>query len=88
MSQNDLEIQELSPLSALEIRHEIERRGFSIAELARRWKTNRQQLSAIINRHPHYVSPALRGKLAKFLGVDISRISNEPVRREDEARAA
>ncbi|MGI8655441.1 MAG: hypothetical protein ACR2LC_09505 [Pyrinomonadaceae bacterium] len=88
MPQINVEIQVLEPLSPLEIRHEIERRGDSIASLARDWKTNRQQLSALINRHPHYVSPRLRALLAEYLNVEVSQVGNEPARQPDEAKAA
>jgi lambda repressor-like predicted transcriptional regulator len=66
------------PLSPVEIKVEILKRGDTLAGLAKRWGTSRSKLSRVVNRSGQFVYPHIRRKLARYLKVSISEVGREP----------
>jgi lambda repressor-like predicted transcriptional regulator len=75
-------------LSPLQIKVELLKRGDSVAALARRWKTTREIVSRVIHRDGKYVYPEVRQKLARYLGVSISEVGQDPKRSKKVRRKA
>lgn len=75
-------------LSSTEIKIRLLRRGVTAATLAEDWQIPRENLSRVINRTPGFVFPAIRQKLADFLGVPVSAVGRETSRSVNVARAA
>ena len=74
-------------LSPTEIKIRLLRAGVTAAELARRWRVPKENLSRVINRTPGFVFPEIRQLLADFLGVPVSAIGREPARTERQRAA-
>ncbi len=69
------------PLTPLDIKIQIMRRGDTIAGLARKWGCWDNDIHRVIQRTPGRALPAVRKKLAKYLGVPISEIGRDVERR-------
>ena len=77
------------PLSPVEIKVELLQRGVSVADLARRWNTTREIVSRVIHRDGKYVYPEVRQRLARYLGVPVSEVGQDPKRsRKPKKKAA
>ena len=66
------------PLSALEIKVRILKKGDTIAGLAREWKTTPEVISRVIHRRGYFVYPDIRSRLATYLGVHVSKVGRAP----------
>lgn len=66
------------PLSPLEIKIRILKKGDTIAGLARLWATTPEVVSRVIHRRDYFVYPEIREKLADYLGVPVSKVGREP----------
>ena len=75
------------PLSPLEIKIEIMRRGDTIAGLARKWRVWDNDIHRVIQRTPGRALPDVRKKLAKYLGVPIDEIGREAARKQKKRAA-
>lgn len=69
------------PLSPLEIKIQIMRRGDTIAGLARKWGCWDNDIHRVIQRTPGRALPDVRKKLAKYLNVPISEIGREAAKK-------
>jgi hypothetical protein len=69
------------PLSGIDIKIEILKRGDTISGLARRWDTTPEILGRVIWRRWSFVYPDIRRKLARYLGVKISEVGQDPKRK-------
>lgn len=66
------------PLSPLEIKVRILKKGDTIAGLAREWETTPEVVSRVIHRRGYFVYPKVRAKLAGYLGVPVEKVGREP----------
>jgi hypothetical protein len=76
------------PLTSLEIKIEIMKRGDTIASLARRWKCWDNDIHRVVQRTPGRALPEVRRKLARYLRVPIAEIGRDVERKPKKARAA
>jgi len=74
------------PLSALDIKLEIMRRGDSIAGLARKWNTTPEILGRVIHRRWFFVYPEVRKRLARYLNVPVREVGQDPKRKRQAKR--
>lgn len=75
------------PLTALEIKIEILRRGDTIAGLARKWGCWDNDIHRVIQRTPGRALPKVRKKLARYLGVPINEIGREATKNGSESKS-
>ena len=75
------------PLSSIEIKVEILKRGDTLAGLAKRWGASRWVLSRVVNRSGQFVYPSVRRKLARYLKVPVSDVGREPQKASPKGQA-
>lgn len=68
------------PLSTLEIKIRLLRRGVTAADLARSWRVPEENLSRVINRTSGFVFPEIKRQLAEFLGVPVADVGRDATR--------
>lgn len=76
------------PLSPIDIKIRIMQRGDTIKGLADRWHTTPEILGRVIWRRWSFVYPAIRRKLATYLGVKVSEVGQDPKRSKRPKRKA
>lgn len=75
------------PLSPLEIKMEMLRRGDTVAGLARKWGTTSEVVSRVVHRREPFVYPEIRQKLARYMRVSVSEVGREPTSKGEEVAA-
>lgn len=69
------------PLSAIDIKIRIMQKGDTIKGLADRWQTTPEILGRVIWRRWSFVYPDIRKKLARYLGVPVGDVGQDPKRK-------
>lgn len=68
-------------MTPLEIKIRIMKNGDTIAGLARKWGCWDNDIHRVIQRTPGRALPAVRKKLAEYLGVPVSKVGRDGVVR-------
>lgn len=76
------------PLSPLDIKIEVMRRGDTFTKLARKWRTTPGIISRVVNRRAPFVYPEIREKLARYLDVPVSEVGRPLADQEAEKELA
>lgn len=74
------------PLSPLDIKISVMKKGDNFVKLAKRWKTTPGVISRVVNRREPFVYPEVRIKLAHYLNVPVSDVGRPFASQEDEKR--
>ncbi len=67
------------PLTPIDIKTEILKRGDTQAGLARKWGVRIEDIARVIHRDSRYTYPIVRKKLAQYMGVPVSEVGREPI---------